>query len=144
MLAQFLKGAGERPYRELIQWHIRKQSTSKLQQACLGETANLPEDLRPLVMDYIDATNARFGYDQRFWIEATCRSAFEEIIKIAIELLQIKERITSLEDALRPENQELAFSVFQISTLSFAYSASTQKAQRKFMGISKGFLDKWV
>jgi hypothetical protein len=86
-------------------------------------------------MNYIDETNERFGNDKVFWESANCQRAFYEIIETAIEILPMHERIASIDDALRPENQELAFQLFQITTLSFAYSASTQRAQRKFMGI---------
>jgi hypothetical protein len=138
LVSLFLDGAGHRPYRELIQEQMRKLSTRKLQHAVLWEGSNLPEDLQGLVMDYIDVITARFGYDQMFWQNATCRDAFEAIIKTAVQVFPLDDRISSLQDALRPENQELAFQLFQIPTLSFAYSASTQRAQRKFMGIRKG------
>ena len=34
--------------------------------------------------------------------------------------------------------QELAFGMFQIATLTFAYNAVNQKALKEFMGIRKG------
>lgn len=138
ILSEFMEGAADRPYRELIQHHIKKQSTSKLQQAGVGEASLLPEELQPMVMDYIDETNSQLSYDQNFWTNATCRYAFEEIMEIAINFLPIQNRISTIESAFKPENQELAFQLFQIPTISFAYSASTQKKQRKFMGIRKG------
>ena len=91
-------------------------------------------------MDYIDITNIRFSSDQAFWKEANCKQAFETIIETAINFLPIKDHIPTIQAAYERENQELAFQLFQIPTLSFAYSASTQKAQRKFMGIKKGIL----
>jgi hypothetical protein len=138
ILAEFMKGAADSPYRELIQHHIKKQSTSKLQQAALGEASLLPKELQPMVMDYIDETSSQFSYDQDFWTNASCRQAFEEIIEIAINFLPIQNQISTIESAFKPENQELAFQLFQVPTISFAYSASTQKKQRKFMGIRKG------
>jgi len=135
ILSEFMKGAAERPYRELIQHHIKKQSTSKLQQAVLGETSLLPEELQPMVMDYIDETNSKLSYDQDFWVNASCREAFGQTMKIAINFLPIQNRINSVESAFESDNQELAF---QLQPLRFAYSASTQRAQRKFMGIKKG------
>jgi hypothetical protein len=137
-MSNFLEGAGHRPYRDLVQEQIKKLSTKKLQQAVLWESSNLPEKIQDLVMNYIDETNERFGYDKVFWNSANCQRAFEEIIETAIEVLPSHNRIVSQDDALRPEYQELAFQLFQIATLSFAYSASTQRAQRKFMGIRKG------
>jgi hypothetical protein len=135
IMFNFLEGAGHRPYRKLVQEQIKKLSTKKLQQAVLWECSNLPENMHDLVMNYIDETNKRFGNDKVFWESANCQRAFDEIIETAIEVLPLHERIASIDDALRPENQELAFQLFQITTLSFAYSASTQRAQRKFMGI---------
>ena len=137
ILSEFMEGAGHRPYRELIQHHIKKQSASKLQQAVLGEASLLPEELQSMVMDYIDKTNSRLSYDQNFWANASCRQAFEQIMEIAINFLPIQNFI-SFESAFEPENQEIAFQLFQIPTLSFAYSASTQRTLRKFMGIRKG------
>ena len=126
------------PYKELIQHHIKRQSTSKLQQVVLGESSLLPEELQPMVMDYIDQTNSQLGYSHVFWANASCRHAFEEIMEIAINFLPIQNRIPTIESAYKVENQELAFKLFQIPTISFAYSASTQRGQRKFMGIRKG------
>ena len=104
----------------------------------MGETELLPQHLRPSIVDYIDATNSRFGYDSEFWAQATCRQAFDEIINVAIEMLPLDSVIASIKDALNPKNHGLAFQLFQIPTLSFAYSASSQRKQRKFMGIRKG------
>lgn len=137
-LMEFLKGASDRPYRELIQYHIKRTSTQDLLKAGAGETSMLSRNLQEHIINYIDATNLRFGYDQSFWGSATCREAFEEIIKVAIAVLPISDRISSVEQALEAENHTLTFQLFQIPTLSFAYSASTQRTQRKFMGIRKG------
>ena len=138
ILSEFLNGAGDKLYRELIQYHVQKQSTSKLQDAVLGETSLLSEELQTHILDYIDVTNNRFSYDQAFWKKTNCKQAFETIIEMAINFLPIKDRIPTIRAAYEPANQELAFQLFQIPTLSFAYSASTQKTQRKFMGIRKG------
>ena len=89
-------------------------------------------------MGYIDVTNRQLAYDQEFWSRVTCREAFEAIIEIAIESMPIGDKVASVNEALEPSNHELAFGLFQICTLSFAYSASTQRKQRQFMGIRKG------
>jgi len=138
ILSQFLDGAGERSYRELVQAHIRKQSTLKLQQAVLWEISNLPENIGVKVSDYIDVLNEKFAFDKNFWRNVTCLDAFISLMLTAIEFLPINNRITSIEASFEAENQEMAFQIFQIATLSFAYSASMQKEQRKFMGIRKG------
>ena len=137
-LDEFLKGAGQRPYRQLVEHHLRRKSVPDLQQAVIGETDLLPQQVRPFVMGYIDVTNRQLAYDQEFWSRVTCREAFEAIIEIAIESMPIGDKVASVNEALEPSNHELAFGLFQICTLSFAYSASTQRKQRQFMGIRKG------
>lgn len=139
-LIEFLDGAGEKPYRKLVEYHIKKTPTKILRQAILGECASVPEKLRPMMIDYIDAVNEKLGYDNVFWAQSTCRQAFEELIKIALSILGPDTNIDSVEDALNPKNHGLSFQLFQIPTLSFAYSASKQRKQRKFMGIRKGLL----
>jgi DNA primase large subunit len=138
ILSKFLDGAGDRPYKELVQAHIRKQSTSKLQQAVSWETSNLPKSISAQIESFIAAINERFAYDNDFWKEVTCLEAFTSFMLTAFEFLPINDRIKSIEASFESENQEIAFQIFQIATLSFAYSASTQKKQRKFMGIRKG------
>ena len=125
-------------YRRLIEVNIKKLSTQVLQEFTLSEISDLPEDLQRVSMQYIDVTNDRFGLDQQFWRTTECHQAFRMIIETAIEILPMDDRMGSYEEALRPENERLAFSLFQIPTFSFSYSASTQRAQRKFMGIRKG------
>jgi len=138
-MSSFVDRAGDAPYRDLIKHHIRRQSASRLQAAVRGEVSLLPEHLHEPVIQYIDEVGLHFTCDKEFWNLATCREAFASIIEVAIGVLPIKEAIPSAENALRPENQLLAFQLFQIATLSFAYSASLQRKQRKFMGIRKGF-----
>ena len=137
-LEEFLSGAGKRPYRELIQYHIKRTATRDLQNAVLGETQMLPTNHQAFVMEFIDVINLQFGYDQAFWSRATCRQAFDAIINVAMDTFPINDRISSVAEALQKENHSFAFQLFQIPTLSFAYSASTQRKQRKFMGIRKG------
>lgn len=137
-LTQFLKGAGSKPYRDLIAYHIKWQSVKKLQRAAVGEWSLLLKQLQPFVETYIDAVNLRLGYDKNFWESATCQQAFEEIIGIALQVFPLDGKINDVKDALKPENHELSFQLLQILTLNFAYSASTQRKQRKFMGIRKG------
>ena len=118
-LDEFLKGAGQRPYRQLVEHHLRRKSVPDLQQAVIGETDLLPQQVRPFVMGYIDVTNRQLAYDQEFWSRVTCREAFEAIIEIAIESMPIGDKVASVNEALEPSNHELAFGLFQICTLSF-------------------------
>ena len=100
-LKEFLEGAGTKPYRELIQYHIRRTGTRNLIVASLGVTQMLPANCQELAMSYIDATNERFAYDQTFWTNATCRQAFEAIIEVALAILPIKDRFNSVAEALK-------------------------------------------
>ncbi len=140
-LTNFLEGCGDKPYRQLVEYHLRRQSLTQLRAAPLGEISLLPEHLRGLIEGYMDGIFLRFGYDNDFWEMATCKQAFELIMEAAMEMLPIKDIITSRDDAFRSENQELAFSLFQIATSSFAYNARLQRNARKFMGIRKSIFD---
>jgi hypothetical protein len=137
ILSLLLDNYGECLYRELIQVYVKKQSASELQQSILEKTSNLPEKLQDPTMKCIDLMDEIFCDDKDFWREATCLQAFISILVIAVELLPVRDRISSMDDVFKPENQELFFQVFQILTLSFAYSASKKRAKRKFMGIRK-------
>ena len=140
ILSEFLDGAGNMPFRNLVQTLIRKLPTMKLSQFFIGEVLNLPKSMQQKLELYIDAINERLGYDKEFWEEVTCLDAFISFMRIAFEFLPISDRIKSIDSSFDVENQEIAFGIFQLTTLSFAHSASTQKKQRKFMGIRKGFL----
>ncbi len=138
VMAEFLASAGTRPYRELIEVQVRRLNSRRLMAACGGEVQRLPQEVRPGIELYIDQLNSRFCYSQEFWRNSDCSAAFYAIMDVAIQVFPIKERIPHARYALNDENQELAFSLFQVATISFAYSASSQRAQRKFMGIRKG------
>ena len=137
--AEFLRNAGPKPYRELIQHHLRDQSTQQMQAGMAGTIELLPEAAREHVTEYIDAVNGRIGYDHNFWMHADVKTAFGFIIQEAIKTLNVGQWLSAEKDAYQSENHELAFNLFQIPTLNFAYSAWMDKRQRKFMGIRKGF-----
>ena len=139
LISEFLDGPGsKRLYRELIQAQTKQLSKAKLENAVEREMSNLPENLSNKVEGYILLTNHKLGYDKNFWKEADCHLAYELIIGIALQSFPLKDRIKSVEDSLKPENDELAFNLFQIPTLSFSYYASAQLFLRKFWGIRKG------
>lgn len=137
--SEFLKHAGSKKYRDLIQHHIKKNSTQQIMLGASGTVEMLPEIAQVHVMEFIDAVNSRIGYDQNFWKHGDVKTAFGFIIQEAIKILDIGDWLKSERDAYKPENHELVFNLFQIATLNFAYSASQDKKQRKFMGIKKGF-----
>ena len=139
LISEFLDSPGsKRLYRELIQDKIERLSKVKLNNAYDREISNLPENLKDKVDDYIFLTNLKLGYDKNFWKEADCHLAYELIIGIALQSFPLNDRIKSVEDFLKPENDELAFKLFQIPTLCFSYYAATQRRLRKFWGIRSG------
>jgi len=137
-LSEFLRSAGPKPYRDLIQHHLKRQSTAQLQLGACGTVELLPDDAQKHIIEFIDAINERMAYDRRFWQHADVKTAFAFIIQEAIKTLDVDQWMSAERDAYRADNHELAFNLFQIATLSFAYSASMDKNQRKFMGIRKG------
>lgn len=135
---QLLDSWGEKPYKYLIEFHMRRQPLSMLKQEVLDTIRHLPKVLRPDVEKYVEAVNIRLAYDEDFWDFVTCLEAFVEIIGIALEIFQIDEWLRDVEDALKHENHELTFDLFQIPTLSITRLAETDRQQRKLMGIKKG------
>lgn len=135
-LEKVLEGS-HKPYRKLVEHHLRRQSTARILLAAQGEVELLPDVTQRRVSEFIDAVNERIGYDQRFWRNADIKTAFGFIIQEAIKELEIDPWIRSESDAYLPENHELALNIFQIATLNMAHSASMSPKQRKFMGIKK-------
>jgi len=141
LISEFLDGSGsKRLYREHIQAHTKKLPKVELENAIEREISNLPENLSDKVECYILLTNLKLGYDKNFWKVADCHLAYELIIGIAIQAFPLRERIKSVEDSFKPENDELAFNLFQIPTLHFSYYASTQRFLREFWGMRKDLL----
>ena len=139
LITEFLDGPdSKRPYREFIQAQIKNLSKVKLENAIEKEISNVPKNLSDKVESYILLTNLKLGHDKNFWKEADCHLAYELIIGIAIQSFPLKDRIKSIEDSFKPENDELAFNLFQIPSLHFSYYASTQPSLRKFWRIRKG------
>jgi hypothetical protein len=82
--------------------------------------------------------NQTVGFDAQFWATATCRDAYEQFVGIAIDVFASQEFSGAPDDPLWLQDEDLAFQLFQIPILTFAYSASGQRRQRQFMGIRKG------
>ncbi len=138
ILSNFLENSGNKPYRELIQHHIKASPEKKIMEGCLGTINFLPPLIRHNMMAFIDEINFQFATNKYFWESADCNQALNSFIDVAIDVLPLSDYFSSPEQALNPENQDLAFNIFQICTLNFAYSAYSQPKQRKFMGIKKG------
>ena len=140
-LSDFLENSKDKNYRDLIQHHIKKQSTEQLRKASMGEVGFLPESIdNESVINFIDHCNF-IAMAPSFWKENTCKTAFDEIILEAIHNLEgLPNKFKKVENFLSKEdNHELAFGIFQLITLSYAYSASKNRNVRKQMGIRKGF-----
>jgi len=137
-LFEFLRGAASRPYRELVQHHIRRQTKAQLLAASIAEVDLLPHELKPLAERYIDLLNERILRDRVFWQTELCQDAVDAIISFANDHFGISLPVPADPKTMSGEEQELAFGLIQIATLTFAYNAVDQKALRKFMGIRKG------
>ena len=118
--------------------HLNAQSTPQLQLAVLSEVGLLPERLRPSALRFVDAVNTIFAHDQRFWQLTSCFQAATAVWVVAATMYDDEEVTATVAQPLAMRRHQLAFGLFQIPTLSFAYSASTQRRQRQFMGIRKG------
>ena len=139
LISEFLDSPGsKRLYREHILDLIERLSKEKLNNAYEREISNLPENLKDKVDDYIFLNNLKLGHNKKFWEEADCHLAYELIIGIALQSFPLNDRIKSIEDSFKPENDELAFKLFQIPTLCFSYYAATQRRLRNFWGITSG------
>lgn len=137
-LTKLLMEGGDKPYRELVRYHMKRQSVEQLQSAMFGEVELLPGNFTPYVEEYIELVNQILGYDKVFWDTATVGDAFRKIIEISIEAFPVDNPLRNSGDEMLPENHELAMGLFQIPTMNFAYGASRDKKMRNFIGIRKG------
>jgi hypothetical protein len=137
-LTEFLALAGEKPYRKLVEHHIRRQSSEQIQASLLDEVHLLPVPLQRYVEPFIDVVNARVGHDQSFWAGGSCRAAADTIADAAAQVIPQEELLGAFNATLRDGKTDLSLGIFQIATLNFALSASLQREQRKFMCIRKG------
>lgn len=124
---QFRTGVKGKPYKALIQHHLKKQNDNDRNLGILGTIEMIPLEIHQALEDYIDRWNLR-GYDKHFWI-TDCADVFDEMIQDARAVLQYSGM---------PEEDEILFNFFQVVTLNFASMASEQPKLRKFAGIKKG------
>jgi len=136
-LTKFIMEAGDKPYRELVRHHMKKQSIEQLRQAMFGEMESLPDNFRPHVERYIDTVNDKLAHDKMFWKSATVMDAFNSIMDLSTKVFTTDNPIKD-SGQMSPENHELAMGLFQMPTMNFAYSAAGDKEMRKFTGIKKG------
>ena len=138
-LSQFLLDAGERPFRELVRHHLERQSATQMRQAVMGEASALPKELQPMIESYIDELNEQLLPRREFWQKSTCRDAVNAVLDLCNEHLGLSFELPVDAAKMSGVEQELAVELFQIATLSFAYSAVDQPAARKLMGIPTRF-----
>lgn len=112
-------------FSQLVQHHLNRQSQDQRIDGIRGTIEMLPEHARPLVEGFIDRWNVR-AYEQQFWQTDTAL-VFEEIMQDA--------RIVLLSIGLSVDD-EVAFNMFNIVVLSYAYSAYDQPKMREFMGLA--------
>jgi len=134
-LHQFLLESGERPYRELVQYHCQRQSATQLRDAGMGEASLLPKALQPLVESYYDELNERLLPRRDLWQKSTCREAVNAVLALCNEHFGLSFVLPVDAAKMSGVDQELAFGLFQTATLSFGYTAVDQSAAREFMGI---------
>ena len=110
-----------------------------MRQAAMGEASRLPKELQPMVESYIDELNEQLLRRREFWQKSTCRDAVNAVLDVCNEHLGLSFELPVDVAKMSGVEQELALELFQIATLSFAYSAVDQPAARKFMGIPTKF-----
>ena len=106
-LDEFLSEAGERPYRELVQHHIRKENSQQLMAAAAGEACLLPKELQPEVMSFVDALNGTLPISEYFWRTATCQDAVNAVLGIANQHFGLNMRVPVHPSSMSEVDQEL-------------------------------------
>jgi len=123
-LSKLKAGFEGRPFSQLIDHILNRQSQDQRIQSINETIAMLPEEARGLVEGFIDRWNLR-AYDQAFWQMDTV-SVFDKITEDAKTVLAEKGLYT---------DDETLFNMFNIIVLSYAYSAYDQPNLREFIGI---------
>jgi len=123
-LRELRRGYCGKRYADLVKHHLERQDQGKRMQAFKEMVAMLPEDVIPLVEDFVDRQNAN-GCVQSFW-QRDCAQVLDEILEDARTLVRSVDH--------RADDETL-FNLFNIVTLNHAYSAAAQPEMRKFMGI---------
>lgn len=113
-------------YAELIQHHLERQTPEERRRGLEGTRSLLPTRVQPAVEGFIDRWNER-AFDAAFWQRDTV-DVMDAIVSDARALL------ASLDV---PAEDETLFNVFNIVTMSYAYSAADQPKMRAFMGLNE-------
>ena len=132
-LRRFLEDNGSEPYREVIQAHVQQTTESELRKATVYECSALKDRLGDdtLTMAFIDRINEYLTPDREFFRQSSRTDAAKIILKLANEHFGLSLSVKSVSG----EDDRLAFGLFQIATLTFAYTAAHQPKAREQMGI---------
>jgi hypothetical protein len=118
-----------RPYKELVEHHLRKEKQKDMQLGLQGTIALLPEWFLPAMEAIINEWNETARHAD-FW-NADCAHVYD-LITVSANLAA-----TVLGHTL---DDEALFNAFQVITLNLASAASESRELCKFAGIRKGYL----
>jgi len=140
-LSKHLRNAQYALYRKLVRQHCKSAgwSAGPLVGTVQAELAGLPDGMQDTVIRFIDELNVDMG-NPVFWRVSTCEDAFLRTMKIAIRIFGSASTFDGAQEAFRSEHHELAFTLYQVATLSWAYTAVLEPATRRAMGIKKGWI----
>lgn len=137
-LLDFVDGVGSKPYRKLVEEHLRAKSSEELLEALRMQLELLPPEVRTHITHFLDLARTRLGNDPSFWSSASCRQAADLISGIVGEALPTDKFIDAFASAIRDGRADPSLVFFEMATLNFASLASYQSEWRKVMGIRKG------
>jgi len=137
-LLDFVDGVGKKPYRTLVEEHLRTKSSKELLEALGLQLELLPPDARMHIMRFLELARTKLGNDPSFWSSASCREAADLIAGIVGEALPTDDFIETFASAIRDGKVDPSLVFFEMATLNFASLAAYQVEWRKVMGIRKG------
>ena len=105
----------------------------------MGEILVLPQEMQPMVESYIDKLNERVLARHAFWQKSTCRDAVNVVLRLSNEHLGLSFDLPVDPATMSRVEQELAFNLFQLAMLNFAYNAHKSPVAREFIGIPTSF-----
>jgi hypothetical protein len=137
-LSDFLDGSGSKPYRKLVEQHLRASSEKDILADLQAQLELLPQSALNHIMGFLDLTRTKLGSDRSFWSTATCRNAADLIAGAVGEALPRENFMESFASTMRDGKTDLPLVFFRAATLNFAHMASCQPEWRKVMGVRKG------
>jgi len=117
------EGYRGKPFRELVEYHLRRMGQDQRTNAVLGTVELLSPSAKPLAEKFIDRWSIP-AWDQEFWDTDTA-SVFNDIIEDARKVL-IEAGATIDDDTL--------FNMFNVVVMNFACRAHDQPKVRELIG----------